>query len=240
MTTRAILYLTAIGSLCLVLLLPSRVLLELNDSFYAERTDGFWWKGEIPNLYFKNELIGDAYFRLSFVNIFKGNLMYNLKIKRADGFIYGKAGVSIKGDFILQDTDFSVQFKNNGLNQYAVSQSLFSIEGLIKNFEFNNLGCVKSSGNAAGKMLNEYGLFTQDLILDITLECKDGLTALRFNSKNKDFLTGFIHITPDLKYEIQVKSSTLASKISNLTKANFTSRPIFQSSGYIKDVLANL
>ena len=240
MTLRAVILLTSLGFLFLVLILPSRGIIHLNDSFYAEKSDGFWWKGEISELYFKNELIGDVYFKLSFVNLLKGNLMYNVKIKRSDTFIYGKVGVSVKGDFILKDIDFSAKFNKKKFNQQIVFQSLSSIEGSIKNFKFNSLGCMESSGNATGIMLNEYGIFPQDLVLDIVLKCQSGLMAIIFNSKEKGFLTGFVHITPDLKYEIQIKSSSLASKIKSLTKTNFTTEPIFQSSGFVKDVLRNL
>jgi len=240
MKIKFLILIASILLLAFVISFPMRGLVKLanfEDSFTADEIKGFWWDARFKNSYIGSKKIGNIDFSLDPYLLLSGQLGFNLKISGPEINLHGRVGVSLRGTYSLEHLTFEFKPLKKFKSGKVITQTISSINGYIDYIYFNRGGCLDSNGTAKGELLDDFGLFTRNLTLNINIKCRNELLELKFLTLRSDLLEGEVLVSPDLNYNLEARSKRISSKIKEISKFNFKSKPSLKLSGRLIDIL---
>ena len=226
--------------LLLIITFPMRgvvKLSEVDNIFIAQEISGFWWDAQFKNTYLVSKKLGNLNIKLDPSSLPRGQLGFDLELVGPELNLDGKVGISLFGNYAVEHLNISYKPLKKISSSQVISQTLSSFKGHIDYIYFNNSGCLNSHGEGKGELLDDFGIFTRNLALDINLRCKEQSLELRFASLRSSLLEGEIIITPNFEYNFEARSQRISRKIRELSKLNFKSEPALKVSGRLSDLI---
>ena len=226
--------------LLLIITFPMRgvvKLTEVDNILIAEEISGFWWDAQFKNTYLVSKKLGNLNLKLDPALLPRGQLGFDLELVGPEVGLDGKIGISVFGNYAIEHLNISYKPLKKISSSNVISQTLSSFKGHIDYIYFNNSGCLNSHGEGRGELLDDFGIFTRNLILDIKLQCNEKSLELKFSSLRSSFLEGEVLITPNFEYNLEARSQRISRKIRELSKLNFKSEPALKVSGRLSDLI---
>ena len=118
-----------------------------------------------------------------------------------------------------------------------VVQEVTNIKAKVNYLYFNDDECVRAKGAGTGEMVDVFGLFSQNLKINLKLSCKENLFEVAFKSAPDSILEGEVLIKTNLEYNLEARSKRLSSKIREASKLNFTKDPSFKITGRLDELM---
>ena len=96
---------------------------------------------------------------------------------------------------------------------------------------------MKANGGAEAKVLDLFGIFSQNLYVQSSLECRGAFLELKFSALNPKDLKGTLLINPSMKYTMEASSERVSSKIKELGKFRLDLDPSIKAKGNLVDLI---
>lgn len=194
--------------------LPLSVIKPILSENFPEITyskiEGTIWSGEISDLSFANEYLGD--------------LKTETDLRSLEFFLNDNE-VLVEGKLNLIDTLIERRINLREVNFEIGSRRFLQRIPSISSFSGNNInmtfdidGCYEASGNLFAD-LDRRGLLNQEVTteMEVILGCKDKkLIGDFYSTPNQDILKGNFNVDKELNYVLVANSAMVISKISKL------------------------
>lgn len=194
--------------------LPLSVIKPILSENFPEITyskiEGTIWSGEISDLSFANEYLGD--------------LKTQTDLRSLEFFLNDNE-VLVEGKLNLIDTLIERRINLREVNFEIGSRRFLQRIPSISSFSGNNInmtfdidGCYEASGNLFAD-LDRRGLLNQEVTteMEVILGCKDKkLIGDFYSTPNQDILKGNFNVDKELNYVLVANSAMVISKISKL------------------------
>ena len=231
---------TGILILLLITTFPMRGVVKLtgvDEILTAKKISGFWWDAQFEDTYLGSKKLGNLYLKLDTALLVRSQLGFEVKLAGPELNLDGSAGISFFGNYAIEHINISYKPLKKISSNQVISQTLSSFKGHIDYIYFNSGGCLNSYGEGKGELLDDFGIFTRNLALDIILKCKQKSLEISFSSPRTSLLEGEVLITPNLEYNLEARSQRISKKIRELSKLNFKSEPALKVSGRLSDLV---
>ena len=194
--------------------LPLSVIKPILSENFPEITyskiEGTIWSGEISDLSFANEYLGDLKTQTDLRSL-------EFFLNDNEVLVEGKLnliGTLIEGRINLREVNFEIGSRR--FLQRIPSISSFSGNNINMTFDID--GCYEASGNLFAD-LDRRGLLNQEVTteMEVILGCKDKkLIGDFYSTPNQDILKGNFNVDKELNYVLVANSAMVISKISKL------------------------
>ena len=228
--------------LLVILSFPLRgvvVLLDDKKLISANTIEGFWWRGHLEQVQLEQRSLGDIKINFLPLSLFKGKFAFNLDMKSPEVNLQGIIGLTFFKNIFLENINLSANPKSRIRSGKPVFQEVSNIKAKVNYLYFNDYECVRAKGVGTGEMVDVFGLFSQNLKINLKLSCKEDLFEVAFKSTPDSILEGEVLIKTNLEYNLEARSKRLSSKIREASKLNFRKDPSFKVSGKL-DELVNI
>ena len=194
--------------------LPLSVIKPILSENFPEITyskiEGTIWSGEISDLSFANEYLGDLKTQTD---------LRSLEFFLNDNEVLVEGKLNLIGTLIerrinLREVNFEIRSRR--FLQRIPSISSFSGNNINMTFDID--GCYEASGNLFAD-LDRRGLLNQEVTteMEVILGCKDKkLIGDFYSTPNQDILKGNFNVDKELNYVLVANSAMVISKISKL------------------------
>ena len=194
--------------------LPLSVIKPILSENFPEITyskiEGTIWSGEISDLSFANEYLGDLKTETD---------LRSLEFFLNDNEVLVEGKLNLIGTLIerrinLREVNFEIGSRR--FLQRIPSISSFSGNNITMTFDID--GCYEASGNLFAD-LDRRGLLNQEVTteMEVILGCKDKkLIGDFYSTPNQDILKGNFNVDKELNYVLVANSAMVISKISKL------------------------
>ena len=194
--------------------LPLSVIKPILSENFPEITyskiEGTIWSGEISDLSFANEYLGDLKTETD---------LRSLEFFLNDNEVLVEGKLNLIGTLIerrinLREVNFEIRSRR--FLQRIPSISSFSGNNINMTFDID--GCYEASGNLFAD-LDRRGLLNQEVTteMEVILGCKDKkLIGDFYSTPNQDILKGNFNVDKELNYVLVANSAMVISKISKL------------------------
>ena len=226
--------------LILIFIFPLRGIVSLVDDKDIIKTnsiEGFWWKGSLEDAELENRPIGDIKIHFSPISLIKGKFAFNLDIRGSEFNLKGFMGFTFSGNIFIEDTNLTINPILKTHSGKAVFKNVSNIKAYIKFLYFNNKKCINADGTGTGETLDVFGLFSQQIYINLKLDCQDNFFKIAFESNPNNILEGEVIIKPNLEFDLEARSKRLSKKIIEASKLNFKKDPSFKISGRLDELM---
>ena len=194
--------------------LPLSVIKPLLSENFPEITyskiEGTIWSGEISDLSFANEYLGDLKTETD---------LRSLEFYLNDNEVLVEGKLNLIGTLIERRINLrEVNFEIGSRRFLQRIPSISSFSGNNINMTFDIDGCYEASGNLFAD-LDRRGLLNQEVTteMEVILGCKDKkLIGDFYSTPNQDILKGYFNVDKELNYVLVANSAMVISKISKL------------------------
>ena len=194
--------------------LPLSVIKPLLSENFPEITyskiEGTIWSGEISDLSFANEYLGDLKTETD---------LRSLEFYLNDNEVLVEGKLNLIGTLIERRINLrEVNFEIGSRRFLQRIPSISSFSGNNINMTFDIDGCYEASGNLFAD-LDRRGLLNQEVTteMEVILGCKDKkLIGDFYSTPNQDILKGNFNVDKELNYVLVANSAMVISKISKL------------------------
>lgn len=194
--------------------LPLSVIKPILSENFPEITyskiEGTIWSGEISDLSFANEYLGDLKTQTD---------LRSLEFFLNDNEVLVEGKLNLIGTLIERRINLrEVNFEIGSRRFLQRIPSISSFSGNNINMTFDIDGCYKASGNLFAD-LDRRGLLNQEVTteMEVILGCKDKkLIGDFYSTPNQDILKGNFNVDKELNYVLVANSEMVISKISKL------------------------
>ena len=194
--------------------LPLSVIKPLLSENFPEITyskiEGTIWSGEISDLSFANEYLGDLKTETD---------LRSLEFFLNDNEVLVEGKLNLIGTLIERRINLrEVNFEIGSRRFLQRIPSISSFSGNNINMTFDIDGCYEASGNLFAD-LDRRGLLNQEVTteMEVILGCKDKkLIGDFYSTPNQDILKGNFNVDKELNYVLVANSAMVISKISKL------------------------
>ena len=194
--------------------LPLSVIKPILSENFPEITyskiEGTIWSGEISDLSFANEYLGDLKTQTD---------LRSLEFFLNDNEVLVEGKLNLIGTLIERRINLrEVNFEIGSRRFLQRIPSISSFSGNNINMTFDIDGCYEASGNLFAD-LDRRGLLNQALTteMEVILGCKDKkLIGDFYSTPNQDILKGNFNVDKELNYVLVANSAMVISKISKL------------------------
>ena len=195
--------------------LPLSVIKPLLSENFPEITyskiEGTIWSGEISDLSFANEYLGDLKTETD---------LRSLEFYLNDNEVLVEGKLNLIGTLIERRINLrEVNFEIGSRRFLQRIPSISSFSGNNINMTFDIDGCYEASGNLFAD-LDRRGLLNQAVTteMEVILGCKDKkLIGDFYSTPNQDILKGNFNVDNELNYVLVANSAMVISKISKVT-----------------------
>tara|TARA_B100001175_G_scaffold301973_1_gene295593 strand:+ start:2464 stop:3195 length:732 start_codon:yes stop_codon:yes gene_type:complete len=213
------------------------VFLDEKKLISAKSIDGFWWKGQLEQVQLEERPLGNIKINYLPLSLFKGKFAFNLDIESPQVNFEGIIGLTVFRNIFLENINLSANPKLRVKSVKPLFQEVSNIKAKVSYLYFNDDKCVRAKGTGTGEVVDVFGLFSQNLKIDLTLTCREDLFELAFKSTPDSILEGEVLVKTNLEYDLEVRSKRLSSKIREASKLNFTKDPSFKASGRLDELM---
>lgn len=194
--------------------LPLSVIKPILSENFPEITyskiEGTIWSGEISDLSFANEYLGDLKTQTD---------LRSLEFFLNDNEVLVEGKLNLIGTLIERRINLrEVNFEIGSRRFLQRIPSISSFSGNNINMTFDIDGCYEASGNLFADM-DRRGLLNQEVTteMEVILGCKDKkLIGDFYSTPNQDILKGNFNVDKELNYVLVANSEMVISKISKL------------------------
>ena len=194
--------------------LPLSVIKPILSENFPEITyskiEGTIWSGEISDLSFANEYLGDLKTQTD---------LRSLEFFLNDNEVLVEGKLNLIGTLIERRINLrEVNFEIGSRRSLQRIPSISSFSGNNINMTFDIDGCYEASGNLFAD-LDRRGLLNQEVTteMEVILGCKDKkLIGDFYSTPNQDILKGNFNVDKELNYVLVANSAMVISKISKL------------------------
>ena len=194
--------------------LPLSVIKPILSENFPEITyskiEGTIWSGEISDLSFANEYLGDLKTQTD---------LRSLEFFLNDNEVLVEGKLNLIGTLIERRINLrEVNFEIGSRRFLQRIPSISSFSGNNINMTFDIDGCYEASGNLFAD-LDRRGLLNQEVTteMEVILGCKDKkLIGDFYSTPNQDILKGNFNVDNELNYVLVANSAMVISKISKL------------------------
>ena len=194
--------------------LPLSVIKPILSENFPEITyskiEGTIWSGEISDLSFANEYLGDLKTQTD---------LRSLEFFLNDNEVLVEGKLNLIGTLIERRINLrEVNFEIGSRRFLQRIPSISSFSGNNINMTFDIDGCYEASGNLFAD-LDRRGLLNQEVTteMEVILGCKDKkLIGDFYSTPNQDILKGNFNVDKELNYVLVANSAMVISKISKL------------------------
>ena len=194
--------------------LPLSVIKPILSENFPEITyskiEGTIWSGEISDLSFANEYLGDLKTQTD---------LRSLEFFLNDNEVLVEGKLNLIGTLIERRINLrEVNFEIGSRRFLQRIPSISSFSGNNINMTFDIDGCYEASGNLFAD-LDRRGLLNQEVTteMEVILGCKDKkLNGDFYSTPNQDILKGNFNVDKELNYVLVANSAMVISKISKL------------------------
>lgn len=194
--------------------LPLSVIKPILSENFPEITyskiEGTIWSGEISDLSFANEYLGDLKTQTD---------LRSLEFFLNDNEVLVEEKLNLIGTLIERRINLrEVNFEIGSRRFLQRIPSISSFSGNNINMTFDIDGCYEASGNLFAD-LDRRGLLNQEVTteMEVILGCKDKkLIGDFYSTPNQDILKGNFNVDKELNYVLVANSAMVISKISKL------------------------
>ena len=194
--------------------LPLSVIKPILSENFPEITyskiEGTIWSGEISDLSFANEYLGDLKTETD---------LRSLEFYLNDNEVLVEGKLNLIGTLIARRINLrEVNFEIGSRRFLQRIPSISSFSGNNINMTFDIDGCYEASGNLFAD-LDRRGLLNQEVTteMEVILGCKDKkLIGDFYSTPNQDILKGNFNVDKELNYVLVANSAMVISKISKL------------------------
>ena len=194
--------------------LPLSVIKPILSENFPEITyskiEGTIWSGEISDLSFANEYLGDLKTETD---------LRSLEFFLNDNEVLVEGKLNLIGTLIERRINLrEVNFEIGSRRFLQRIPSISSFSGKNINMTFDIDGCYEASGNLFAD-LDRRGLLNQEVTteMEVILGCKDKkLIGDFYSTPNQDILKGNFNVDKELNYVLVANSAMVISKISKL------------------------
>lgn len=211
-------------------------LVDDKDQMRINSIEGFWWKGSLQGVVLEKRSLGDIKIVFSPKSIIKTKFAFNLDVKGPELNLKGIVGFTVNGNIYFENTNLTFNPKLQVKSGKAVFENISNIKANIKSLYFNDKKCISADGSGTGEMIDVFGLLSQNLKINLELDCKDDLFEISFQSNPDNVLEGEVVIKPNLEFNLEARSKRLSNKIIEATKLNFKKEPSFKISGRLDEL----
>lgn len=203
--------------------LPLSVIKPLLSENFPEITyskiEGTIWSGEISDLSFANEYLGDLKTETD---------LRSLEFYLNDNEVLVEGKLNLIGTLIERRINLrEVNFEIGSRRFLQRIPSISSFSGNNINMTFDIDGCYEASGNLFAD-LDRRGLLNQAVTteMEVILGCKDKkLIGDFYSTPNQDILKGNFNVDKELNYVLVANSAMVISKISKLIRKPLSRAP---------------
>ena len=203
--------------------LPLSVIKPLLSENFPEITyskiEGTIWSGEISDLSFANEYLGDLKTETD---------LRSLEFFLNDNEVLVEGKLNLIGTLIERRINLrEVNFEIGSRRFLQRIPSISSFSGNNINMTFDIDGCYEASGNLFAD-LDRRGLLNQAVTteMEVILGCKDKkLIGDFYSTPNQDVLKGNFNVDKELNYVLVANSAMVISKISKLIRKPLSRAP---------------
>ena len=203
--------------------LPLSVIKPLLSENFPEITyskiEGTIWSGEISDLSFANEYLGDLKTQTD---------LRSLEFFLNDNEVLVEGKLNLIGTLIERRINLrEVNFEIGSRRFLQRIPSISSFSGNNINMTFDIDGCYEASGNLFAD-LDRRGLLNQEVTteMEVILGCKDKkLIGDFYSTPNQDILKGNFNVDKELNYVLVANSAMVISKISKLITKPLSREP---------------
>ena len=225
--------------LILVIIFPMRGIVSLvddKDIMRINSIEGFWWKGSLEGVALEERSLGDIKINFSPISLINRKFAFNLDVQGPELNLKGMFGFTLNGNTYFENTNLTLNPKLKVQSGKDVFQNVSNIQANIKSLYFNDKKCISADGTGTGEMIDVFRLLSQNLQINLELDCKDDLFEISFQSNPENVLEGEVVIKPNLEYSLEARSKRLSNKIIEATKLNFKKEPTFKKSGRLDEL----
>ena len=225
--------------LILVIIFPMRGIVSLvddKDIMRINSIEGFWWKGSLEGVALEERSLGDIKINFSPISLINRKFAFNLDVQGPELNLKGMFGFTLNGNTYFENTNLTLNPKLKVQSGKDVFQNVSNIQANIKSLYFNDKKCISADGTGTGEMIDVFRLLSQNLQINLELDCKDDLFEISFQSNPENVLEGEVVIKPNLEYNLEARSKRLSNKIIEATKLNFKKEPTFKKSGRLDEL----
>ena len=203
--------------------LPLSVIKPILSENFPEITyskiEGTIWSGEISDLSFANEYLGDLKTETD---------LRSLEFFLNDNEVLVEGKLNLIGTLIERRINLrEVNFEIGSRRFLQRIPSISSFSGNNINMTFDIDGCYEASGNLFAD-LDRRGLLNQEVTteMEVILGCKDKkLIGDFYSTPNQDILKGNFNVDKELNYVLVANSEMVISKISKLIRKPLSRAP---------------
>lgn len=203
--------------------LPLSVIKPILSENFPEITyskiEGTIWSGEISDLSFANEYLGDLKTQTD---------LRSLEFFLNDNEVLVEGKLNLIGTLIERRINLrEVNFEIGSRRFLQRIPSISSFSGNNINMTFDIDGCYEASGNLFAD-LDRRGLLNQEVTteMEVILGCKDKkLIGDFYSTPNQDILKGNFNVDKELNYVLVANSAMVISKISKLIRKPLSRAP---------------
>ena len=203
--------------------LPLSVIKPILSENFPEITyskiEGTIWSGEISDLSFANEYLGDLKTETD---------LRSLEFFLNDNEVLVEGKLNLIGTLIERRINLrEVNFEIGSRRFLQRIPSISSFSGNNINMTFDIDGCYEASGNLFAD-LDRRGLLNQEVTteMEVILGCKDKkLIGDFYSTPNQDILKGNFNVDKELNYVLVANSAMVISKISKLITKPLSREP---------------
>jgi len=211
-------------------------LLDDKDKMRINSIEGFWWKGSLEGVALEERTLGDIKINFSPISLINRKFAFNLDVQGPELNLKGMFGFTLNGNTYFENTNLTLNPKLKVQSGKDVFQNVSNIQANIKSLYFNDKKCISADGTGTGEMIDVFRLLSQNLQINLELDCKDGLFEISFQSNPENVLEGEVVIKPNLEFNLEARSKRLSNKIIEATKLNFKKEPTFKISGRLDEL----
>ena len=225
--------------LILVIIFPMRGIVSLvddKDKMRINSIEGFWWKGSLEGVALAERSLGDIKVNFSPISLIKRKFAFNLDVRGPELNLKGILGFTANGNIFIENTNLTINPKFEVQSGKAVFRNVSNIRANIKSMYFNDKKCISADGTGTGEMIDVFGLLSQNLQINLKLDCKDNFFEISFQSDPDNVLEGEVVIKPNLEFNLEARSKKLSNKIIEAAKLNFKKEPSFKISGRLDEL----
>ena len=209
--------------------LPLSVIKPILSENFPEITyskiEGTIWSGEISDLSFANEYLGDLKTETD---------LRSLEFFLNDNEVLVEGKLNLIGTLIERRINLrEVNFEIGSRRFLQRIPSISSFSGNNINMTFDIDGCYEASGNLFAD-LDRRGLLNQEVTteMEVILGCKDKkLIGDFYSTPNQDILKGNFNVDKELNYVLVANSAMVISKISKLITKPLSRAPAVKIKG---------
>ena len=213
------------------------VLLDEKKLISAKSIEGFWWKGHLEQVQLEQRSLGNIKINYLPLSLFKGKFAFNLDIKSPEVNLEGIIGLTVFRNVFLENINLSANPKLRVKSGKPLFQEVSNIKAKVSYLYFNDNKCVRAKGSGTGEIVDVFGLFSQNLKINLKLTCREDLFEVAFKSTPDSILEGEVLVKTNLEYNLEARSKRLSSKIREASKLNFTKDPSFKVSGRLDELI---